>query len=220
MPRIGEDLGRRPAFDDFSIAHHMDRVGDPADDSQVVADEDHRHAEALFEFCEEIEDFSGNRHVESRRRLIRDQQIRVAGDRHRNRDALALAAGQFMRICMQPASRLGNAGEVQKFLRPCICRAARQTGFQTQDRANLGAHRKQGIEGRHGLLEHHGDTPAKQRIEPFLGKREKLHALEEHRTRCVCVAGQKSQRRKHGLAFAGPGFAHYRRRFTTSHRQA
>jgi len=35
----------------------MDRVGDPAADSQVVADEDHRHAEALFEFCEEIEDF-------------------------------------------------------------------------------------------------------------------------------------------------------------------
>ena len=64
MARVGEDLVSLSAFDDFPIPHHMDRAGDPADEPQVVADENHCHAEALFKIGEKIEDFRGNRHVE------------------------------------------------------------------------------------------------------------------------------------------------------------
>ena len=97
-----------------------------------------------------------------------------------------------MRIGINAAARLRNAGEVQKLLCPRRGRAARKTCLETQDRADLGAHRKQGIEGRHGFLENHRDTPAKKGTEPPSGKCEKLGVLEYHRTRDDRVAGQES----------------------------
>ena len=109
----------------------MDGVGDTADDAKVMADENHRHAEALFEVCEKIENFCGNRHVECGRRFIGDQKIRVASNRHRNRDALALPPRQFLRIGPQPAVRLIDTNTLQELLGPDLRRAAWQTSLKT-----------------------------------------------------------------------------------------
>src|ERR1700730_13852375 len=97
-----------------------------------------------------------------------------------------------MRIGIDAAPRLRNAGEVQKLLRPRLCRTTRKARLKTQDRGDLRAHRKQGIEGRHRFLENHRDTPAKERVEPPSRKCEKLGVLEYYRTRGDRVAGQES----------------------------
>ena len=69
--------------------------------------------------------------VERRGRLVGDQQIRLVGERHRDHHALALAAGQLVRIARQPPVRIGNADLRQQFercarappRRSCACAA-------------------------------------------------------------------------------------------------
>ena len=45
------------------------------------------------------------------------KQVRLVGERHRDHDALALAAGQLMRIALQPGFGIGNADLRQQFER-------------------------------------------------------------------------------------------------------
>jgi len=50
----------------------------------------------------------------SRCRLVRDQHVRLVGERHGNHHALALAAGKLVRIGAEPCFGIGNADLVQK----------------------------------------------------------------------------------------------------------
>ena len=69
------------------------------------------------DFRQQRQDLRLHRDVERRGRLVRDQQIRLVGERHRDHDALALAAGQLMRIALQPGFGIGNADLRQQFQR-------------------------------------------------------------------------------------------------------
>ncbi len=62
---MGENLAGAAGFNDFPSARHMDRIRDPSDHSEIMVDEDHGHAEVLFERGEKLHDFRGDRHVES-----------------------------------------------------------------------------------------------------------------------------------------------------------
>ena len=76
------------------------------------------HAEPGANFRQQRQDLRLHGDVERGGRLVRDQQIRLVGERHRDHDALALAAGQLMRIARQPGFRFGNADLRQQFERP------------------------------------------------------------------------------------------------------
>ena len=117
MLRRGEDLLDRPLLDDLAAVHHADDVGDAADDAEIVGDEQHAHAEPGADFGQQRQDLGLHRDVERGGRLVRDQQIRLVGERHRDHDALALAAGQLMRIALQPGFGIGNADLRQQFER-------------------------------------------------------------------------------------------------------
>ena len=68
------------------------------DDRQVVADEQQRHAALAHQAVEQLEDLGLGGDVERGRRLVGDQQLRAAGERHGDGDALALAARDLVRI--------------------------------------------------------------------------------------------------------------------------
>jgi hypothetical protein len=105
----------RPLLDDLARIHHADDVGDAADDAEVMGDEQHAHAEPRPDLGEQRQDLRLHRDVERGGRLVRDQKIRLVGERHRDHDALALAAGQLMRIALQPGFGIGNADLRQQF---------------------------------------------------------------------------------------------------------
>ena len=84
-------------------------VGDARDHAQVVRDEDQRHAELALQLREQAQDLRLDRHVERRGRLVGDQQLRIVHERHRDHHALALAAGELMRILAEAARRAGDA---------------------------------------------------------------------------------------------------------------
>ena len=63
-----------------------------------MGDEDERRAALGREPLEELEDLRLDRHVEGRRRLVGDQQLRLQRERHRDHHALAHAARELMRV--------------------------------------------------------------------------------------------------------------------------
>ena len=67
-----------------------------------------------------------DRHVERRRRLVRDQERRRVRDRHRDHRALAHAARELVRIVVVPRVRVRDADEPQQLdhARPSPCRSA------------------------------------------------------------------------------------------------
>ncbi len=68
-----------------------------------------------FSCAQQFEDLRLHGDVERGRRLVGDQQLRPVGERHGDHHALALAAGQLMRIGLQPLFRLADADLVQQF---------------------------------------------------------------------------------------------------------
>ncbi len=88
--RVGKNLGDRAGLDDAPPEHDADPVGDPPHHAEVVGDEQHRHAEAAPQVGEQVEDLGLDGDVEGRGRLVGDEQVGLAGERHRDHHPLAL----------------------------------------------------------------------------------------------------------------------------------
>ena len=61
-----------------------------------------------------VEDLRLHGDVQRGGRLVADQQVGIVGDRDRDHDALALAAGQLVREGPRPALGLGDADELEQ----------------------------------------------------------------------------------------------------------
>ena len=64
---------------------------------------------SLLQLAQQLEDLRLHGDVERRRRLVGDQQLRSAGDRHRDHDALAHAARELVRILLEALRRRRDA---------------------------------------------------------------------------------------------------------------
>ena len=69
-----------------------------AHDGEVVADEQIGQPEPVLQVAHQVEDLRLHRHVERRGRLVADDELGVRGERAGDGDALALAAGELVRI--------------------------------------------------------------------------------------------------------------------------
>jgi hypothetical protein len=83
-----------------------------------VGDQDDRHAEPVAQVVDELEDLFLDGDVERGGGLVGDQQPGLAGQRHRDHDALAHAAGELVRVPGDPFGRAGQAHQVQHLDRP------------------------------------------------------------------------------------------------------
>ena len=131
-----------------------------------MGDEQHRHAEVCLQVLEQREDLRLHGDVERGRRLVGDEQVGLVGERHGDHHALALAAGQLMRIGAEP--RLPDRGcrprRAVRRLRRANCVFAAHA-VQFEDFADLPLDRVQRVERGHRLLEHHGDACAANRAQ-------------------------------------------------------
>ena len=62
----------------------------------------------------QLEDLRLDGDVERRGRLVGDQQVRLVGERHGDHDALALPAGELMRVGVEPPLRVVEADLAQQ----------------------------------------------------------------------------------------------------------
>jgi hypothetical protein len=98
MQRLGKQAIGWRGLDDPADIHHSHAVADVADHAQVMRDEQIGEAERFLQVAEQVEDLRLNRHVERRHRLVADHEFRADRECAGNRDTLALAAGEFMRV--------------------------------------------------------------------------------------------------------------------------
>ena len=160
MARVGEELGRRRGLDHLPGIHHRHPVGVLRDDAEIMRHEDHRHAELAAQVVKELEDLALDGDVERGRRLVGDEELRLADERDRDADALAQPARQLVRIGSQPLLRMRHAHELQRLDNPRPCLAGRQRAMQQQGLRNLVVDRLRRIERRHRILEDDADVVA------------------------------------------------------------
>ena len=103
--RIGEQRADRLLLDLLPGIEHRDPLGGLRDHAHVVGDEHQRHSRLALQREQQIENLRLDGDVERRRRLVGDDQLRIAGDRHGDHHALVHAAGQLMRKRAQPPLR-------------------------------------------------------------------------------------------------------------------
>ena len=93
MQRPAEHDFRRAAFDEAGGVHDVHPVRVARDDAEVVRDDDDGDAEPARQVFHQFENLRLNRHVESGRRLIGDQQLGIAGQANGDHHPLAHSAG-------------------------------------------------------------------------------------------------------------------------------
>ena len=90
--------------------HDRDPVADVLDDAHVVGDEQVGQAELALEVLQQVEDLRLDRHVERRDRLVADDEVGLEDERPGDPDALALAAGELVRIAPRVVRLRGRPG--------------------------------------------------------------------------------------------------------------
>ncbi|STT07667.1 Uncharacterised protein [Klebsiella michiganensis] len=93
-----EDVARLTIFHRASGVHHQHLIADPGDDAEIVGNHNDRRIELALELIKQCHYLRLHGYVQRRCRLIGNQQLRPAQQRHRNHDALAHPAGKLVRI--------------------------------------------------------------------------------------------------------------------------
>jgi hypothetical protein len=158
-----KNIVERAALHDLALIHDDDFLGDIGDNTEVMRDQEHGHAELRLQFDNELQDLRLDRHVERGGRLVRDQERRAAHQRHRDHRALAQPARQFEGITAPGALRVGKADKAQHVGRQLFSLGGADRAVQLERLADLVANRVQGRQRAHRLLEDDRDPPAADR---------------------------------------------------------
>ena len=179
MVRIPQDFLRRPLLDDVAAIHDKHPRGESRDNPEVVRDEDYGHAEAFFQRPQQFHDLGLDGHVQCGGRFVRDQHVRLAGQRHGNHNALLHPAAQLMRVIMHTGRRIEDTDCVQPAddLRVNISNVAT---MQTDRFADLVAYSVNWVERCARFLENVGDLAAAQFAQAGRVHRHDTFAVEKY----------------------------------------
>ena len=148
------DLGDAPGI------HHRYPVRRLGDHAHVVGDEHDGRAPLAAEPLQEGDDLRLDRYVEGRGRLVGDQQIGLGAQRQRQHHALPHAAGELVRIAVDPGPRPLDARLLQQRDGALARLGLRHVGVRADGLDDLVADAIERIEAGERVLEHHADAPA------------------------------------------------------------
>ena len=140
-----------------------------SDHAQVMGDKEYRHSAFLLQVLYQLDDLRLNGGVQGRGRLVSNEQMGIAAQRHGNHHALAHAAGHLVRVVFHAGLRLRNTDLPQHFDACLPCLLAAQGLVQTNGFHQLIAAGIDRIEAGHGFLKNHGGLLAAKPAEFFWG---------------------------------------------------
>ena len=176
--RAVEQLQDRRFLDLEPGIHHEDAPAELGHHAEIVGDQDHGRAGALLQLPHQLQDLGLDRHVEGRGRLVGDEQLRPAGERHGDHHALAHPAGELVRVVVEPPLRLRNAQQFEHGGRPPPPLGAARALVDADRFPDLLADREHRVEAGHRLLEDHGDAVAADAPHGRLVEGKEVRALE------------------------------------------
>ena len=175
-----------------------------------MGDEQHAGFLATLHFPHQLEDLRLRRDVERGGRFIRNQQCGIEHQRGCDHDALALAAGELMRIGVDHLLGIRQMHRAHDLEHALAAFFWIKRGVDLQHFPDLVADPLDRIERGHRLLEHHGHARAADRAQlgvrfggQFLALQPDQTGLDLHR-----VLRQETHDRLRGDGFSGAGFAH------------
>ena len=169
MTALVENLFGRAELNGATGVHNHDLVGHVGDNTQVVGNHDDGVTVLLLHLLHELNDLSLDGNVQSGRRLVGNQDVRIAGKSHSDHDALTHTTGELVRVLVDALLGLGNTHEIQKLggaLKRLLLGVAT---VQTKALAHLLADLVDRVEGGHRILEDHRDIVTANVLHLFLG---------------------------------------------------
>ena len=161
VPRVREDREDVAHLDDAACVHDDHAVAELCDEAEIVRDQDRGGMRLLLRRLEHLDHLSLDRHVERRRRLVGDQELRLVRDRHRDHRALPHAARELVRVLRVAPRRVRDADELEQLDHPLPHLVALQLRPVGRDRLReLVADSEHRIERGHRILEDHRDVVA------------------------------------------------------------
>ena len=110
-----------PVFDYFARIHDRNPLTHTGNNAKVMGNHDNCHAKLVLQLHHQLQDLRLNRHIQSRRRLVRNQKLRLTGKRHSNHDTLPHTSRKLVRILFETLIRLIDSYQLQKLFRPFPC---------------------------------------------------------------------------------------------------
>ncbi len=184
-------------------------MGDAGHDAEIVGDQQQAEPEVALELGQQTQDLRLHRDIERGGRLVGDQELRLAHQRHGDHHALAQAARELVRELAEAKARCGDADAAQKVGRAIdgdplahLLVAAHHLGHLRADRVGR-------IEAGHRLLEDHRHGIAAQPRHAAIVELQKIVALEaEAFGRAMTAARQQVHDGERGHRLAAARFAH------------
>ncbi len=120
MRRTVENVLTCSHLDDASRIHDTDTVCHIGNHPQVMCDKNDGEIPLPLHLVNQLQDSCLNRHIQSRCRLVTDQNLRVARKRDGDDDTLAHTSGELKRIRFIPLSCIWNADSLHELNRPSL----------------------------------------------------------------------------------------------------
>ena len=155
-----EHVADRAGLDRLARVHHRHFVAGLEDQPEIVGDEERGRAGAGGQILDQRDNAGFHRDVERRRRLVEDQELRIRQKRHRDDDALLLAAAQLMGIGAHDAVGIRQAHRLDHVEGATAGFVARDLVVDQRHFHELPADEHRRIERGHRLLIDHGDLRA------------------------------------------------------------
>ena len=190
VARVGEQLPRRALFHHAAGIQNPDPIAHARNDSEVVADEQHARPEGGAQIADQVQDLGLDRGIESRRRLVEDEQGRVRGKGHGDDHTLLHAARELVRIPAHHPLRVGDLDAAQHRQGPLARLALGHTGdHERLDELVPGTNRR--VQGGAGILVDHRRRRRAQLAQIVVVHVEHVLAVEDDRSACdLRVVGQ------------------------------
>ena len=222
MGRAGEQpIGRR-LLHDLSGVHHRDPIGPAGHDAEVVGDEQDRHAVAVAQPVEHLEDLRLHRDVERGRRLVGDQDLGLRGQRDRDHHPLPHAAAELVRVGVEPRGRIGDPHLLEQLQRAPARLGPGDVEVGQHAFGDLVAHGEHRVEAGHRILEDHADPAAPDPAQALAFQRQHVGVAEPDAAPVLDPPRRRNQpeQREAGEALPAAGLADQREGLAPLEREA
>ena len=155
-----DDLVGVAVLQNVSRIEHDDAVGDLCDDGEVVRDIERRRPFPLDDGLEGLEHLDLGGDVEGGGRLVQNQQVRPAAERHGRHQPLQLTARHLVGVAFAETVRVRQFKRPVEFLRPLPGLFAAHLAVEDGRLGHLLADGQRGIEGGRRALGQIGDALA------------------------------------------------------------
>jgi hypothetical protein len=108
---VGADLLGGAEFDETAVVEDGDAVAEVADERHGVGDEEVGETMLALEVAEEVDDLCADGDVESAHGLVEHEELWLEGKSACDIDALALAAGELVRVTVEGGGIEADGGE-------------------------------------------------------------------------------------------------------------